>query len=98
MTFPSEAVLQQALAKLLSKIPGHTGVQILQGSHEIGKDIIFYTPGAFGQRDLNACVVKNTKITSSASSTAGARTVFGENRGQEAVKKLPSGPTQSLRN
>ena len=81
-TFPSEAVLQQALAKLLSKIPGHTGVQILQGSHEIGKDIIFYTPGAFGQRDLNACVVKNTKITSSASSTAGARTVFGENRGQ----------------
>jgi hypothetical protein len=53
-TFPSEAVLQQALAKLFSKIPGHSGVQILQGSQEIGKDIIFYTPGALGQKDLNA--------------------------------------------
>jgi hypothetical protein len=82
-TFPSEIVLQQALAKLLSKIPGHTGVQILQGPHEIGKDIIFYTPGAFGKRDLNACVVKNTKITGSASNTAGARTVF--NQAQQAL-------------
>jgi len=41
-TFPNESVLQQALAKLLSKIPGHSGVQILQGAHEVGKDIIFY--------------------------------------------------------
>jgi len=61
-TFPNELVLQQALAKLLGKIPGHTGVQILQGSSELGKDIIFYTPAAFGEKDLNACVVKNTKI------------------------------------
>jgi hypothetical protein len=82
-TFPNEIVLQQALAKLLSKIPGHTGVQILQGNLELGKDIIFYTPGAFGQRDLNACVVKNTKITGSASSSAGARTVF--NQAQQAL-------------
>jgi hypothetical protein len=82
-TFPSEAVLQQALAKLFSKIPGHSGVQILQGSQEIGKDIIFYTPGALGQKDLNACVVKNTKITGSASSTSGARTVF--NQAQQAL-------------
>lgn len=50
-TFPNEAVLQQALAKLLSKIPGHSGVQILQGSQEIGKDLIFYSPGAFGERE-----------------------------------------------
>jgi hypothetical protein len=49
-TFPSEHVLQQTLAKLLSKIPNHAGVQILQGSSELGKDIIFYTPGAFGPR------------------------------------------------
>ena len=76
--FPNETVLQQALAKLLSKIPGHSGVQILQGSQELGKDIIFYTPAAFGQRDLNACVVKNSKITGSASSSAGARTVFNQ--------------------
>jgi hypothetical protein len=76
--FPSEHVLQQALAKLLSKIPNHTGVQILQGSSELGKDIIFYTPGAFGQKDLNACVVKNTKITGSASKNGGARTVFNQ--------------------
>jgi hypothetical protein len=82
-TFPNEMVLQQALAKLLSKIHGHTGVQILQGSAELGKDIIFYTPGAFGQRDLNACVVKNTKITGNAGTTAGARTVF--NQAQQAL-------------
>ncbi|HXZ40834.1 MAG TPA: hypothetical protein VEG68_08835 [Terriglobales bacterium] len=82
-TFPNEIALQQALAKLLSKIPGHTGVQILQGSQELGKDLIFYTPGAFGQRDLNACVVKNTRITGSASSAAGARTVF--NQAQQAL-------------
>jgi hypothetical protein len=82
-TFPTEAVLHQALAKLLSKIPGHSGVQILQGSQELGKDIIFYTSGAFGQKDLNACVVKNTKITGSASSSEGARTVF--NQAQQAL-------------
>ena len=82
-TFPSEHVLQQALAKLLSKITNHTGVQILQGSSELGKDIIFYTPAAFGQKDLNACVVKNTKITGSASANVGARTVF--NQAQQAL-------------
>lgn len=82
-TFPNESVLQQALAKLLTKIPGHSGVQILQGAQEVGKDMIFYTPGAFGQKDLNACVVKNTKITGSASGTAGARTVF--NQAQQAL-------------
>ncbi|HLY99864.1 MAG TPA: hypothetical protein VKT33_12460, partial [Candidatus Angelobacter sp.] len=75
-SFPSEQVLQQALAKLLAKIPNNTGVQILQGNAEIGKDIIFYTPAAFGQKELNACVVKNTKVTGNASTSAGARTVF----------------------
>jgi hypothetical protein len=82
-SFPSEQVLQQALAKLLSKIPNHTGVQILQGNAEIGKDIIFYTPAAFGERELNACVVKNTKITGNASTSTGARTVF--NQAQQAL-------------
>src|ERR1039457_1669421 len=82
-TFPSERVLQQALARLLAKIPGHTGVQILQGPDEIGKDLIFYTPGPFGTKDLNACVVKNTKITGDAKATVGARTVF--NQAQQAL-------------
>jgi hypothetical protein len=77
-TFPNERVLQQALAKLFSKVPNHTGVQILQGSSELGKDIIFYTPAAFGKKDLNACVVKNTKITGNASAPTGARTVFNQ--------------------
>ena len=81
--FPNESVLQQALAKLFSKIPNHSGVQILQGSSEIGKDIIFYTTGAFGQKELNACVVKNTKITGNAASASGARTVF--NQAQQAL-------------
>lgn len=82
-TFPTERVLQQALAKLLSKIPDHTGVQILQGNDELGKDINFYTPAAFGRKDLNACVVKNTRITGNASTAAGARTVF--NQAQQAL-------------
>lgn len=82
-TFPNESVLQQALAKLFSKIPNHTGVQILQGSSEIGKDIIFYTTAAFGQKELNACVVKNTRITGNAASASGARTVF--NQAQQAL-------------
>jgi hypothetical protein len=82
-TFPSEQVLQQALAKLLSRIPDHSGVQILQGTKELGKDIIFYTPSAFGQRDLNACVVKNVKITGNAANAGGARTVF--NQAQQAL-------------
>ena len=74
--FPSEALLQQAIAGLLTKMPDVSGVQILQGSQELGKDIIFYIRGGFEEPVLCACVVKNTKITGDAAKTTGARTVL----------------------
>ncbi len=75
-SFSSEIILQQAIAKLLTRMPDISGVQILQGPQELGKDLIFYIKGAFGEPVLCACVVKNSRITGDASKSAGARTVF----------------------
>lgn len=75
-SFSSEILLQQAIAGLLMKMPEITGVQILQGTQEYGKDIIFYTRGGFSEQMLCACVVKNTKITGNADKAGGARTIF----------------------
>lgn len=75
-SFSSEALLQQAIASLLTRLPEITGVQILQGAQELGKDLIFYIKGGFGESVLCACVVKNTKITGDAGKNVGARTVF----------------------
>ena len=74
--FSSESLLQQAIAGLLTRMPDITGVQILQGTQELGKDLIFYIRGGFGEQLLCACVVKNTKITGDAGRAEGARTVF----------------------
>ncbi len=63
INFPSEAMLQRALAGLLSRMPGVTGVQILQGSLELGKDLVFFLPGGFGEQILCACIVKNSRIS-----------------------------------
>jgi hypothetical protein len=76
LRFQSEALLQQAIAGLLTRMDDVTGVQILQGSHELGKDLVFYIRGGFSESLLCACVVKNTKITGDVSSSHGARTVF----------------------
>ena len=73
--FDSEGLLQQAIAGLLRRMPNVTGVQILQGAQEYGKDVIFYVPG-LADTLLCACVVKNTVISGQVSSTSGARTVF----------------------
>ncbi len=75
-SFSSEALLQQALAVLLTRMPDITGVQILQGTQELGKDLIFYIRGGFGERILCACVVKNSKITGQVDKSRGARTVL----------------------
>ena len=75
-SFSTEALLQQAIAGLLTRMPDISGVQILQGTQELGKDLIFYIRGGFGESLLCACVVKNTKITGVAGSTGGARTVL----------------------
>jgi hypothetical protein len=75
-SFKNERLLQRAIAELLSRMENVTGVQILQGNQEYGKDIIFYTPGGFSERQLNACVVKNTRITGDCATSQGARTVL----------------------
>lgn len=78
-TFSSELLLQQAIAGLLIRMSeeyGISGVQILQGSQELGKDLIFYIRGGFGETLLCACVVKNTKITGDAAKLGGARTIL----------------------
>lgn len=75
-SFSSEMLLQQAIAGLLTRMPDITGVQILQGTQELGKDLIFYIRGGFGEQILCACVVKNTKITGAVGDKGGARTVF----------------------
>jgi hypothetical protein len=56
-------------------MPQVSNVQILQGPQEKGKDLIFFTPGLTSPI-LNACVVKNSKISGNVSSSHGARTVF----------------------
>jgi hypothetical protein len=74
--FASEALLHVAIAGLLERISSVEGVQILQGTQEFGKDIIFYIKGGFLENILCACVVKNVKITGDAARQAGARTIF----------------------
>jgi len=76
--FKSEDVLRKHLATLLNKMPHTQGVQITHGTHEYGKDIVFYAPDGFENWQLNACVVKNGKITGSADDDIGARTVFAQ--------------------
>jgi hypothetical protein len=39
------------------------GVEVPHGPQEYGKDIVFYSQDAIGDWILNACVVKNAKIT-----------------------------------
>ena len=72
----SEALLQQAIAGLLARLPEIGSVQILQGSLEYGKDIVFTIPGAFGEKILCSCVVKNHKLTGDVDSSKGARTIL----------------------
>jgi hypothetical protein len=75
-SFRSEVLLQQAIAGLLARMPNVTGVQILQGSQEYGKDVVFCIPGGLGERILCACVVKNCRITGNAARSTGARTIL----------------------
>lgn len=76
LTFDSEALLQQAIAGLLARMPHIQGVQILQGAQETGKDIVFSTIGPFGESLPCSCVVKNAKITGSVGRSSSARTVL----------------------
>jgi hypothetical protein len=73
--FPLEDDLRKHIATLLTKM--HTqGVQITHGPQEYGKDIVFYAPDAFGNWTLQACVIKNAKISGSVDDNDGARNVL----------------------
>jgi hypothetical protein len=74
--FDNEDALRRAVEALLMKIPGCTNVRATHGPLEQGKDIIFCSEGPMGEVLLNACVIKNEKISGSAESGSGARTVF----------------------
>jgi hypothetical protein len=77
-SFKDEAALRHALIALLERMPGVSNVRHTHGTDERGKDIVFDSSGPFGQTFLIACVVKNDKITGSASSSSGARTVYNQ--------------------
>ena len=74
--FSSEAALQQVIAGLLTRMPDISGVQVLQGPQEYGKDLVFSIRGGFGESILCACVVKNIRITGTVGSSKGARTIL----------------------
>lgn len=74
--FKSEDDLRKKLQVLLTRMPRTQGVEITHGTQEYGKDIIFYSPDGFDEWVLNACVVKNEKISGSADDSAGARNIF----------------------
>jgi hypothetical protein len=76
--FKDEGELRKAIASMLRKIEGVTGVEITHGTREHGKDIIFYKAGGLGEIRLFACVVKNEKITGSVNSSHGAKTVLSQ--------------------
>jgi hypothetical protein len=77
-SFEDEAALRYALIALLERMPGVSNVRHTHGIDERGKDIIFDSAGPFGQTFLIACVVKNDKITGSAGSSSGARTIYNQ--------------------
>jgi hypothetical protein len=76
LSFSSEDLLRQAIANLLSRMPGVSDVQILHGSQEHGKDIVFWTKGPLSEPLPCACVIKNEEISGSVDSNRGARTVL----------------------
>ncbi|MFZ1009139.1 MAG: hypothetical protein WAN65_20020 [Candidatus Sulfotelmatobacter sp.] len=74
--FENEDALRRAVEALLTRMPDCTSVRSTHGASEYGKDIVFCSDGPMGETILNACVIKNDKITGSADSGCGARTVF----------------------
>ncbi len=74
--FESEALLQQSVAALLTRIPGTRAVQITHGPMEHGKDITFFSKSGLGEEILCACILKNTKISGAVASANGARAVL----------------------
>ena len=93
-SFADEDELHERLAVLFSKIENLSGVKVLQGTQEHGKDLIFYEDASLGDRRLIACVVKNTKISGSASSSSGSLTIMNQVR--QAISNPYTGPSGEL--
>lgn len=62
--FKSEDDLRKHVGSLLTKMRTQ-GVQLITGDGEKGADIIFYAPDGFENWLLNACIVKNSKLSDS---------------------------------
>lgn len=75
--FENETALTRAIADLLRRM-GREAVQVCHGVQEYGKDIVFYVPDGFGKPGLQACVIKNTKISGDMASDDGIRTVLNQ--------------------
>jgi hypothetical protein len=90
-SFDDEAALRGAIQDLLNRMPGVSGVQLTHGTQEFGKDLVFESTGALGEKTLCACVVKNAKITGSVDDRRGAMTVMHQVR--QCLTKPFLGPT-----
>ncbi len=73
--FPNEDALRLAIIDLLDRVPKASNIRLNHGGGERGKDILYLEEGIF-KNELVACVAKNTKITGSVSSNAGASNVL----------------------
>ena len=76
-SFRSERELHVALHSLFCKMPDVSGVRIVHGPLEVGKDLIFYTQNGLEKKALFACVVKRQQIRGTAgTSTSSARNIL----------------------
>ncbi len=91
--FESENLLRQAVAGLLARMPNVSEVQILHGSQEYGKDIVFCSTGPMQETTNCACVIKNKPLSGKLGTTGSLRalidqieqsldTPFPDNRGE----------------
>src|SRR5436190_5514963 len=80
VAFSNEALLREALLGLLRRIPEVTLLEHTHGSGEKGKDLVFRLPGGPGSPIVCAAVVKNLKISGSASAKNGAPNILHQVR------------------
>lgn len=76
LRFPREELLQQAVANLFARMDWVSGIQILQGSQEHGKDLVFKSHGGLHEAMVCACVVKNRPFTGVAGRRGNLRSVI----------------------
>src|SRR5689334_8394091 len=70
-----EVQLQKDILAPLFRAMGFKDVHINQGPNEIGKDIVMWRPGIFGERENYAVVVKAKKISGKAIGNSSAANV-----------------------